>query len=38
MESQVRSRYILKLLASKGSMDRIGGTVKNVILRKIKSG
>ena len=27
-----------KLLASKGPMDGIGGTVKNVILRKVKSG
>ena len=36
--SQFRSRYIFKLLASKGPMDRIGETVKNVILRKVKSG
>ena len=36
--SQFRSRYILKLLASKDPMDGVGGTVKNVILRKVKSG
>ena len=38
MGSQFRSRYIFKLLAIKGPMDGIGGTVKNVILRKVKSG
>ena len=38
MGSKSRSRYILKLLASKGPMDGIGRTVKNVILRKVKSG
>ena len=38
MGSQFRSRYIFKLLASKGPMDGIGGTVNNVILRKVKSG
>ena len=38
MGSQSRSCYTFKLLASKGSMDGIGGTVKNVILRKVKSG
>ena len=36
--SQFRSRYIFKSSASKSLMDRIGGTVKNVILRKVKSG
>ena len=38
MGSKSRSRYIFKLFASKGSMDGIGGTVKNVILRKVKTG
>ena len=38
MGSQSRSRYIFKLLASKGPMDGIGETVKNVILRKVNSG
>ena len=33
MMSQFRSRYIFKLLASKGLMNGIGGTIKNVILR-----
>ena len=37
MGSQFRSRYIFKLLASKDPMDGIRGTVKNVILRKVKS-
>ena len=37
MGSQFRPRYIFKLLASKGHMIGIGGTVKNVILRKVKS-
>ena len=36
--SQFRSRYIFKLLASKGPIYGIGGTIKNVILRKVKSG
>ena len=36
MELQFRSRYIFKLLASKSTMDGIGGKVKNVILRKVK--
>ena len=35
--SKFRSRYIFKLLAGKGPMDRIGETVKNAILRKVKS-
>ena len=35
--SKSRSRYIFKLLASKGPMDRIGETVKNAIPRKVKS-
>ena len=38
MGSQFRFCYIFKLLAGKGPMDRIGETVKNVILRKVKSG
>ena len=38
MGSQFRSPKVFKLLASKGAMDGIGGTVKNVILRKVKSG
>ena len=38
MGSQFRSRYIFKSLACKGLMDGIGGTVMNVILRKVKSG
>ena len=38
MGSQYRSRYIFKLLASKGPIGGIGGTAKNVILRKVKSG
>ena len=38
MVSKSRYRCIFKLLASKGPMDGIGGTVKNVILRKVKSG
>ena len=38
MGSQFRSRYIFKLLASKSPMEGIGGEVKNVILRKVKSG
>ena len=38
MGSQFRSRYVFKLLATEGAMDGIGGTVKNVILRKVKSG
>ena len=38
MELQFRSRYIFKLLASNGTMDGIGEMVKNVILRKVKSG
>ena len=38
MGSQFKFRYIFKLLASKGPMDGIGGTVKNVILRRVKSG
>ena len=33
MMSQFRSRYIFKLLVSKGLMNEIGGTIKNVILR-----
>ena len=37
MGSQFRSRCIFRLLARKGPMDAIGGTVKN-ILRKVKSG
>ena len=37
MGSQSTSRYIFKLLASKSPMDEIGRTVKNVILRKVKS-
>ena len=36
--SKSRSRYIFKLFASKSPMDGIGGTVKNVILKKVKSG
>ena len=36
--SQFRSRYILKLLASKDPIDGVGETVMNVILRKVKSG
>ena len=36
MRLQFRSRYIFKLLASKSPMDWIKGTVKNVILRKVK--
>ena len=35
--SQFKSRYIFKLLASKGPMDGKGEKVKNVILRKVKS-
>ena len=38
MGSQFRSHNLFKSLASKGVMDGIGGTVKNVILRKVKSG
>ena len=38
MRSQFRSHNVFKLLASKGAMDGIGGTVKNVILSKVKSG
>ena len=38
MGSQFRFCYIFKLLAGKDPMDRIGETVKNVILRKVKSG
>ena len=38
MGSQSRSCYIFKLLTSKDLMDGIGGTVKNVIFRKVKSG
>ena len=38
MGSQFRSRYIFNLLASKGPMDGIRETVKNVLLRKAKSG
>ena len=38
MESQFRSHYIFKLLASKGPMDGIKATVKSVILTKVKSG
>ena len=38
MGSQFRSHYIFKLLASKDAMHGIGRTVKNVILRKVKSG
>ena len=36
--SQFRSRFIFKLLTSKGAIDGTGGTVKNVFLRKVKSG
>ena len=36
--SQFRSRYIFKLLASKGPMDGIVETVKNVVPRKVKCG
>ena len=36
--SQFRSLFIFKLLTSKGAIDGTGGTVKNVILRKVKSG
>ena len=38
MGSQFRSRYIFKLLASNSPINGIGGTVKNIILRKVKSG
>ena len=38
MGSQFRSRYIFKLLASKGPMNRTKRTVKIVALRKVKSG
>ena len=38
MGSQFRSRYILRLLTSKGFIDGIKRTVKNVALRKVKSG
>ena len=38
MRSQFRCRYIFKLLASKGPIDGIVGTLKNVILKKVKSG
>ena len=38
MGSKFRSRYIFQLLASKNPMNGIGGTVKNVIVRKVKSG
>ena len=35
MGSQFRFCYIFKLLTSKGPMDGIGETVRNVILRKV---
>ena len=38
MGSRFKCRYIFKLLASKVPMDGVGGTVKNVIIRKVKSG
>ena len=38
MRSQFRPRCIFKLLASKCPMDGKGGAIKNVILRKVKSG
>ena len=38
MGSQFRPRYIFKLLASKCTMDGMGGMIKNVILRKVKFG
>ena len=38
VESPFRSCYIFELLASKGPMDGIEGTVKNFILRKVKFG
>ena len=38
MGSQYRSHYIFNSLATKGPTDRIGEIVKNVILRKVKSG
>ena len=38
MRLQFRSRYTFKLLANKDPMDEIGGTLKNVILRKVMSG
>ena len=38
MGSQLRSRYLCKSLTTKGPMDGKRGTVKNVILRKVKSG
>ena len=37
MGSQFRFCYIFKLLAKKSLIDGIGGKVKNVILRKVKS-
>ena len=37
MGSKFRSPHIFKLLVCKGPMNGIGGTVKSVILRKVKS-